>query len=105
MALVNWLLLVSGLLVASTGLYLYGTYPFLALPTPWGPWPFYLLLPGAFLLGLGVGGLYALGLAWAGRRERAAAWRRVRALEREVAELKKARIEEIPRIPDRDLEA
>jgi len=85
MALVNWLLLVSGLLVAGTGLYLYGTYP--------------------FLLGLGVGGLYALGLAWAGRRERAAAWRRVRALEREVAELKKARIEEIPRIPDRDLEA
>nr|WP_244880609.1 hypothetical protein [Thermus parvatiensis] len=56
MALVNWLLLVSGLLVASTGLYLYGTYPFLALPTPWGPWPLYLLLPGAFLLGLGVGG-------------------------------------------------
>ena len=55
----------------------------------------------AFLLGLGVGGLYALGLAWAGRRERAAALRRVRALEREVAELKKARIEEIPRIPDR----
>ena len=93
MALVNWLLLVSGLLVAGTGLYLYGTYPFLALPTPWGPWPLYLLLPGAFLLGLGVGGLYALGLAWAGRRERAAAWRRVRALEREVAELKKARIE------------
>jgi len=92
MALVNWLLLVSGLLVAGTGLYLYGTY-------------LYLLLPGAFLLGLGVGGLYALGLAWAGRRERAAAWRRVRALEREVAELKKARIEEIPRIPDRDLEA
>ena len=45
------------------------------------------------------------GRAWAGRRERAAAWRRVRALEREVAELKKARIEEIPRIPDRDLEA
>ena len=34
MALVNWLLLVSGLLVAGTGLYLYGTYPFLALPTP-----------------------------------------------------------------------
>ena len=31
MALVNWLLLVSGLLVAGTGLYLYGTYPFLAL--------------------------------------------------------------------------
>ena len=48
MAPVNWLLLVSGLLVAGTGLYLYGTYPFLALPTPWGPWPLYLLLPGAF---------------------------------------------------------
>lgn len=31
MALVNWLLSVSGLLVASTGLYLYGTYPFLSL--------------------------------------------------------------------------
>ena len=91
--------------MAGTGLYFYGTYTFLALPTPWGPWPLYLLLPGAFLLGLGVGGLYALGLAWAGRRERAAALRRVRALEREVAELKKARIEEIPRIPDRDLEA
>ncbi|GAA6755450.1 hypothetical protein QT17_10465 [Thermus sp. 2.9] len=102
MKLVHWTFLLVSLGVAGAGLYLYLTYPFLEVPTPWGPWPLYLVLPAVYALGFLVGGLYALALWLAGMGGRRALLREVRRLQGEVNALKRERIEEIPRIPDRE---
>lgn len=104
MKLVQWVFLLVSLGVAGVGLYLYYAYPFLALPSPWGPVPLYALLPGAYLLGLLVGGAFALALWLRGVGERRGLLREVRRLQGEVQALRQARIEEIPRIPDREPE-
>jgi hypothetical protein len=96
MKLVHWTFLLVSLGVVGAGLYLYLTYPFLVVPTPWGPWPFYLVLPAAYALGFLVGGLYALALWLSGLGARRVL------LQGEVNALKRERIEEIPRIPDRE---
>lgn len=102
MKLVHWVFLLTTLGVAGVGLYLYLSLPFLEVPTPWGPWPLYALLPGAYLLGLLVGGLYALALGVGAFRERRLLLREVRRLQGEVNALRRERPEEIPRIPDRE---
>ncbi|MCH1928284.1 LapA family protein, partial [Shewanella sp. C31] len=81
--------------VMGAGLYLYLSLPYLQVPTPWGPWPLFVLLPGAYALGFLVGGLYALAFWWAGLAERRALLREVRRLQGEVNALKRERIEEI----------
>ncbi|MDM7325149.1 MAG: LapA family protein [Thermus sp.] len=102
MKLAHWVFLLVTLGVAGAGVYLYLAYPFLEVPTPFGPWPLYYLLPGAYALGILVGGVYALAV-WLGEvGERRALLREVRRLEGEVKALKRERIEEIPKIPDRE---
>lgn len=88
--------------VAGAGLYLYVSLPFLQVPTPLGPWPLYYLLPGAYALGVLVGGLYALAVWWTAFGERRALLREMRRLQGEVNALRRERLEEIPRIPDRE---
>lgn len=101
MSLVHWLFLLASAGVLALGVYLYALYPSLVLPTPWGPWPFYLVLPALYLLGFLLGGAYALVL-WGRGWARARALRRdLEALRREVQALRQKQIEEIPRIPDR----
>ncbi|MGC8875740.1 hypothetical protein [Thermus sp.] len=102
MKLVQWVFLLVSLGAGAAGVYLYYAYPFLALPSPWGLLPLYYLLPGAYLLGLLVGGLFALALWLRGLGERRALLRAVRRLQEEVEALKRERPEEISRIPDRD---
>lgn len=102
MKLAHWVFLVSTLGVAGAGLYLYLSYPFLEVPTPLGPWPLYYLLPGAYVLGFLVGGVYALALWFGGMAKQRALAREVRRLQGEVNALKRERIEEIPKIPDRE---
>ncbi|MEN2981442.1 MAG: hypothetical protein ABDH20_02230 [Thermus sp.] len=102
MKLAGWVFLLVSLGVGGAGLYLYIAFPFLALPTPWGLWPLYLVLPGAYALGLSVGGLYALALGLGGVLGRRALLREIRRLQGELSALKRERIEEIPRIPDRE---
>ncbi len=48
---------------------MYYAYPFLALPSPWGLLPLYYLLPGAYFLGLLMGGFspWPFGLGGWGR--------------------------------------
>lgn len=104
MRLVQWILLLVSLGAGALGVYLYYAYPFLALPSPWGLLPLYYLLPGAYLLGLLVGGLWALALWLGGIGERRRLLREVRRLQGEVKALRQARLEEIPRIPDREPE-
>ncbi|MFN3179550.1 MAG: hypothetical protein ACK41R_05260 [Thermus sp.] len=102
MKLANWVFLLATLGVAGAGFYLYLAFPFLEVPTPWGPWPLYYLLPGVYALGVLVGGVYALALWLWGVGERRALLREVRRLQGEVNALKRERIEEIPKIPDRE---
>ncbi|WP_038046959.1 LapA family protein [Thermus caliditerrae] len=102
MKLAHWVFLLASLGVAGASLYLYVALPFLEVPTPWGPWPLYYLLPGAYALGFLVGGLYALAMGWGAFAERRALLREVRRLQGEVNALKRERIEEIPKIPDRE---
>uniref|UniRef100_A0A7C6E2X0 DUF1049 domain-containing protein n=1 Tax=Thermus tengchongensis TaxID=1214928 RepID=A0A7C6E2X0_9DEIN len=102
MKLAHWVFLLASLGVVGAGFYLYLAFPFLEVPTPLGPWPLYYLLPGAYALGFLVGGAYALALWLWGVGERRALLREVRRLQGEVNALKRERIEEIPRIPDRE---
>ncbi len=102
MKLLQWIFLLVSLGAGAVGVYLYYAYPFLALPSPWGLLPLYYLLPGAYLLGLLVGGLFALALWLRGLGERRGLLREVRRLQGEVEALKRERLEEIPRIPDRE---
>ncbi len=102
MKLLQWIFLLVSLGAGAVGVYLYYAYPFLALPSPWGLLPLYYLLPGAYLLGLLVGGLFALALWLRGLGERRGLLREVRRLQGEVEVLKRGRLEEIPRIPDRE---
>ncbi len=91
-----------GLGVVGAGAYLCYAYPFLEVPSPFGPLPLYYLLPGAYFLGLLMGGFWALALWLGGVGERRRLVREIRRLQGEVNALKRERIEEIPRIPDRD---
>ncbi|WP_117236772.1 lipopolysaccharide assembly protein LapA domain-containing protein [Thermus sediminis] len=102
MKLLQWVFLLASLGAAGAGVYLYYAYPFLEVPSPSGPLPLYYLLPGAYLLGLLVGGLFALAFWLRGVGERGRLLREIRRLQGEVDALKRERIEEIPRIPDRD---
>ncbi|TBH21765.1 hypothetical protein [Thermus thermamylovorans] len=102
MKLAHWVFLLTTLGVGGAGLYLYLSFPFLEVPTPFGPWPLHYLLPGAYALGLVVGGLYALALGWGAFAERRALLKEVRRLQGELEALRRERIEEVPRIPDRE---
>jgi len=102
MRLLGWVFLLVSLGVAGAGAYLYYAYPFLEVPSPFGPLPLYYLLPGAYVLGLLIGGLWALALWLRGLGEGRRLLREVRWLQGEVNALKRERIEEIPKIPDRD---
>ncbi|MFZ8813679.1 MAG: hypothetical protein ACO2OU_07590 [Thermus aquaticus] len=102
MKLLGWVFLLVSLGAVGAGAYLYYTYPFLEVPSPFGPLPLYALLPGAYSLGLLMGGLWALALWLGGVGERRRLLREIRRLQGEVNALKRERIEEIPRIPDRD---
>jgi hypothetical protein len=102
MKLLGWVFLLVSLGVVGAGAYLYYAYPFLEVPSPLGPLPLYALLPGAYFLGLLMGGLWALALWLGGVGERRRLVREIRRLQGEVNALKRERIEEIPRIPDRD---
>ena len=102
MKLLGWVFLLVSLGVVGAGAYLYYAYPFLEVPSPFGPLPLYALLPGAYFLGLLMGGLWALTLWLGGVGERRRLIREIRQLQGEVNALKRERIEEIPRIPDRD---
>jgi hypothetical protein len=102
MKLLGWVFLLVGLGVVGVGAYLYYAYPFLEVPSPFGPLPLYYLLPGVYFLGLLMGGLWALALWLGGVGERRRLIREIRRLQGEVNALKRERIEEIPRIPDRD---
>ncbi|MFN4232796.1 LapA family protein [Thermus sp.] len=102
MKLAHWVFLLVTLGVVGAGLYLYLAFPFLEVPTPLGSWPLYYLLPAAYALGFLVGGVYALALWLGGLGERRALLREVRRLQGEINALKRERIEEIPRIPDRE---
>ncbi len=102
MRLWGWLFLLSLLLIGGLGAYLYLALPFLGLPTPWGVFPFYYLLPLAYALGLLVGLLYALALGYGAYRARKALLREAQGLRRELEALRRAHPEEIPRIPDRE---
>ncbi|WP_456410811.1 lipopolysaccharide assembly protein LapA domain-containing protein [Oceanithermus sp.] len=69
-----------------------------------GPVPLYWVLGAVFVLGFVAGWVYLPGYAWALARERRA-WRREKAaLQSELAKLRPAKIEEVPRIPDRPVE-
>lgn len=61
-----------------------------------------LALLAAYALGLLLAGLYALAFLLKGYGDRRRLLREIRRLQEEVNALKRARIEEIPRIPDRD---
>lgn len=74
MRLWGWLFILGLLLMGGLGAYLYMALPFLGLPTPWGFWPLYYLVPGAYALGLLVGLLAALALGFSSLKERRA-WR------------------------------
>jgi hypothetical protein len=100
--LLHWLLLLTSLLVGGFALYLHLALPFLDLPTPFGPWPLSLALLAAYALGLLLSGLYALAFSLKAYGEKRGLLREIRRLQEEVNALKRARIEEIPRIPDRD---
>ena len=102
MRLLGWVFLLVSLGVVGAGAYLYYAYPFLEVPSPFGPLPLYYLLPGAYVLGLLIGGLWALALWLRGLGEGRRLLREVRWLQGEVNALKRERIEEIPKIPDRD---
>lgn len=102
MKLAHWVFLLVTLGVVGAGLYLYLAFPFLEVPTPLGSWPLYYLLPAAYALGFLVGGVYALALWLGGLGERRALLREVRRLQGEINALKRERIEEIPKIPDRE---
>lgn len=102
MKLLGWVFLLVSLGVVGAGAYLYYAYPFLEVPSPFGPLPLCALLPGAYFLGLLMGGLWALALWLGGVGERRRLIREIRRLQGEVNALKRERIEEIPRIPDRD---
>jgi hypothetical protein len=102
MKLLGWVFLLVSLGAVGAGAYLYYAYPFLEVPSPFGPLPLYALLPGAYFLGLLMGGLWALALWLGGVGERRRLVREIRRLQGEVNALKRERIEEIPRIPDRD---
>ena len=102
MKLLGWVFLLVSLGVVGAGAYLYYAYPFLEVPSPFGPLPLDALLPGAYFLGLLMGGLWALALWLGGVGERRRLVREIRRLQGEVNALKLERIEEIPRIPDRD---
>ena len=102
MKLLGWVFLLVSLGAVGAGAYLYYAYPFLEVPSPFGPLPLYALLPGAYFLGLLMGGLWALALWLGGVGERRRLIREIRRLQGEVNALKRERIEEIPRIPDRD---
>jgi hypothetical protein len=102
MKLLGWVFLLVSLGVVEAGAYLYYAYPFLEVPSPFGPLPLDALLPGAYFLGLLMGGLWALALWLGGVGERRRLVREIRRLQGEVNALKRERIEEIPRIPDRD---
>jgi hypothetical protein len=56
MKLLGWVFLLVSLGVVGAGAYLYYAYPFLEVPSPFGPLPLYALLPGAYFLGLLKGG-------------------------------------------------
>jgi hypothetical protein len=56
MKLLGWVFLLVSLGVVGAGAYLYYAYPFLEVPSPFGPLPLYALLPGAYFLGLLMGG-------------------------------------------------
>lgn len=102
MNLLHWLFLLASLLVGGVALYLHLALPFLELPTPLGPWPLSLALLSAYDLGLLLSGLYALALLVKAYGEKRGLLREIRRLREEVNALKRERIEEIPRIPDRD---
>ncbi len=101
MKFAGWVFLLVSLGVGAAGVYLFYAYPFLEVPSPLGPWPLYYLLPGVYLLGLLVGGLFVLALWLRGVGERGRLLREIRRLQGEVNALKRERIEEIPKIPDR----
>ncbi|WP_027892807.1 lipopolysaccharide assembly protein LapA domain-containing protein [Calidithermus chliarophilus] len=102
MIVLNWLAFLIALAVAAVSWGLYTYQPELLLGTPWGPVHVGILLAGSFALGALVMALYALAW-WVGlRRTLGRRWRELRQVRSEVENLKRAQVQEIPVIPDRD---
>ncbi|GGM91684.1 hypothetical protein GCM10007092_00750 [Thermus composti] len=102
MRLAGWILLLTALLVGVGAVYLGLQVPFLEVPSPWGPLPLAFLLGGGYALGLLAGLAYALAFWARGVAQGRALRREIARLQGELNALKRERIEEIPRIPDRD---
>ncbi|WP_297854823.1 LapA family protein [Meiothermus sp.] len=101
MKVLNGLAFLITLLVAALTWALYLLEPGLLIGTPWGPLHVAFALLGAFVLGLGVTGLYVL-TGWVNAQTALSKRNReLRQVRSELEALKKQHPEETPVIPDR----